>query len=161
MFKRCRCKYVVAWTCTGIGAIGMVWLWWRWHKNYVWIVNRIFMCVLVLHPNMVFIVWFIFVLDPAYSTHLLEFLQPLPTYMACKVAYIQKRVNCYGIDCGYLRHPRPDLLCLVSWKTQEVHDREVGEQDAGQHGEGINRRISQARTEPEYRVPTPLYIRRP
>ena|SRR5882757_8571389 len=35
-------RYVIAWLCTGIGAIGMIWLWWRWQKNYVWIVNRIF-----------------------------------------------------------------------------------------------------------------------
>ncbi|KAI6130980.1 hypothetical protein EV401DRAFT_1921695 [Pisolithus croceorrhizus] len=33
---------VVAWVCTGVGAGGMVWLWWRWRKNYVWIVNKIF-----------------------------------------------------------------------------------------------------------------------
>lgn len=33
---------VIAWVCTGIGGLGMLWLWWRWRKNYVWIVNRIF-----------------------------------------------------------------------------------------------------------------------
>lgn len=33
---------VIAWICTGIGGCGMIWLWWRWHDNYIWIVNRIF-----------------------------------------------------------------------------------------------------------------------
>ncbi|KAG6336218.1 hypothetical protein ID866_2869 [Astraeus odoratus] len=33
---------VIAWLCTGIGGFGMIWLWWRWQNNYVWIVNRIF-----------------------------------------------------------------------------------------------------------------------
>ncbi|KAI6157297.1 hypothetical protein BKA82DRAFT_994278 [Pisolithus tinctorius] len=33
---------VIAWVCTGIGGLGMLWLWWRWRKNYIWIVNRIF-----------------------------------------------------------------------------------------------------------------------
>lgn len=29
--------------CAGIGAIGMIWLWWRWRVNYVWLLNRIFL----------------------------------------------------------------------------------------------------------------------
>jgi hypothetical protein len=42
------CRFVVAWLCTGVGAIGMLWLWWRWRKNYVWALNQIFMYVKVL-----------------------------------------------------------------------------------------------------------------
>ena len=34
----------IAGTCTGIGAAGMLLLWWLWRKNYVWIVNKIFLC---------------------------------------------------------------------------------------------------------------------
>lgn len=34
---------VIAALACGIGASGMVWLWWRWRKNYVWLVNRIFL----------------------------------------------------------------------------------------------------------------------
>lgn len=34
---------VVAATACVIGAAGMVWLWWRWRRNYVWLVNRIFL----------------------------------------------------------------------------------------------------------------------
>ncbi|KAJ7759391.1 hypothetical protein DFH07DRAFT_918984 [Mycena maculata] len=35
--------FVVAWVCTGLGAIGMVWLWYRWRLNHIWIVDNIFM----------------------------------------------------------------------------------------------------------------------
>lgn len=28
---------------SGIGAAGMVWLWWRWRANFVWLLNRIFL----------------------------------------------------------------------------------------------------------------------
>jgi hypothetical protein len=34
---------VVAAVLCGIGVLGMLWLWWRWRDNYVWLVNRIFM----------------------------------------------------------------------------------------------------------------------
>jgi hypothetical protein len=36
---------VVAGICCGIGAGGMCWLWWTWRMNYVWLLNRIFLCV--------------------------------------------------------------------------------------------------------------------
>jgi hypothetical protein len=29
--------------CAGIGALGMIWLWFRWRANYVWLLNRIFL----------------------------------------------------------------------------------------------------------------------
>ncbi|CZR60542.1 uncharacterized protein PAC_10438 [Phialocephala subalpina] len=34
---------VIAGVCCGIGAIGMSWLWYKWHQNYVWLLNRIFL----------------------------------------------------------------------------------------------------------------------
>jgi len=34
--------YIAAF-CSGIGAMGMIWLWWRWRANYVWLLNRIFL----------------------------------------------------------------------------------------------------------------------
>lgn len=33
----------IAGACCGIGAGGMLWLWWTWRKNYVWLLNRIFL----------------------------------------------------------------------------------------------------------------------
>jgi hypothetical protein len=39
---------VVAGICCGIGAGGMIWLWWTWRMNYVWLLNKIFMSVFTL-----------------------------------------------------------------------------------------------------------------
>jgi hypothetical protein len=36
---------VVAGVCSGVGAAGMIWLWWRWRQNYVWLLNKIFLCI--------------------------------------------------------------------------------------------------------------------
>jgi len=33
----------IAGFCCGIGAVGMGWLWWRWRRNFVWLINRIFL----------------------------------------------------------------------------------------------------------------------
>lgn len=41
---------VVAGVCSGIGAAGMIWLWWVWRQNYVWLLNKIFLCVPLPHP---------------------------------------------------------------------------------------------------------------
>ena len=29
--------------CCGVGVSGLLWLWWRWRGNYVWLINKIFM----------------------------------------------------------------------------------------------------------------------
>lgn len=34
--------YVAAVAC-GIGIVGCLWLWWKHRKNYVWVINRIFL----------------------------------------------------------------------------------------------------------------------
>ena len=33
----------VAGSCCLVGGAGMVWLWWRWRRNYVWLINKIFL----------------------------------------------------------------------------------------------------------------------
>lgn len=38
--------YVAAFAC-GIGVIGCLWLWWTHRKNYVWVINRIFLPALM------------------------------------------------------------------------------------------------------------------
>jgi hypothetical protein len=38
--------YVAAFAC-GLGALGCLWLWWAHRKNYVWVINRIFMPALL------------------------------------------------------------------------------------------------------------------
>ena len=44
-------RFVIAWICTGVGAVGMLWLWWRWRRNYLWALNQIFMYVEVLEKS--------------------------------------------------------------------------------------------------------------
>jgi hypothetical protein len=38
--------YVAAFAC-GLGILGCLWLWWQHRKNYVWVINRIFMPALL------------------------------------------------------------------------------------------------------------------
>ncbi|KAF1847576.1 uncharacterized protein K460DRAFT_332728 [Cucurbitaria berberidis CBS 394.84] len=38
--------YVAAFAC-GVGVLGCVWLWWKHRKNYVWVINRIFLPALL------------------------------------------------------------------------------------------------------------------
>ena len=38
-------RFTVAWVCVGIGASGKLCLWWRWRKNYIWALNKIWMYV--------------------------------------------------------------------------------------------------------------------
>ncbi|KAH7408746.1 hypothetical protein DE146DRAFT_387887 [Phaeosphaeria sp. MPI-PUGE-AT-0046c] len=38
--------YVAAFAC-GIGVLGCLWLWWQHRKNYVWVINRIFLPALL------------------------------------------------------------------------------------------------------------------
>jgi hypothetical protein len=33
----------IAAICCTIGACGMIWLWYAWKRNYVWVINRLFM----------------------------------------------------------------------------------------------------------------------
>lgn len=33
----------IAFTCCLLGSSGLLWLWWRWRTNYVWLINKIFM----------------------------------------------------------------------------------------------------------------------
>ncbi|KIJ60775.1 hypothetical protein HYDPIDRAFT_116834 [Hydnomerulius pinastri MD-312] len=41
---------VFAWVCIRIGAVSMSWLWYRWNKNYVWVVDRIVILGLLISP---------------------------------------------------------------------------------------------------------------
>jgi hypothetical protein len=119
--------YIIAWICTGIGALGMSWLWYRWHKNYVWIVNRIF----------------------------------IPGLLNSLAGVISTLANVYGVQGGTFSETSKStiivtgaiaLICAVLFIVyhgillrglKKKHDKEVGEQIAGKHGEGINRRLSE------------------
>jgi len=34
-------RFIIAWVCVGVGAAGLLILWWRWRKNYIWALNKI------------------------------------------------------------------------------------------------------------------------
>ncbi|CAI6337318.1 unnamed protein product [Periconia digitata] len=38
--------YIAAFAC-GIGVVGSLWLWWKHRKNYVWVINRVFLPALM------------------------------------------------------------------------------------------------------------------
>ncbi|KAF2821570.1 hypothetical protein CC86DRAFT_302819 [Ophiobolus disseminans] len=38
--------YIAAFAC-GIGVLGCLWLWWKHRKNYIWVINRIFLPALL------------------------------------------------------------------------------------------------------------------
>ncbi|KAG2148145.1 uncharacterized protein EDB93DRAFT_1085110 [Suillus bovinus] len=115
--------YVIAWICTGIGSIGMIWLWWRWQKNYIWIVNRIFVPGLLNS-----LAGLISVLSNIYGVQ-------HGTYVITSTSSIIVTAGVAGV-CGCL------VLLYYFWLLRNIkkeHDREVGVEGAGEHGEGVLR----------------------
>ncbi|KAG1768932.1 hypothetical protein EV702DRAFT_1143639 [Suillus placidus] len=113
--------YIVAWLCTGIGGIGMIWLWWRWQRNYIWIVNRIFVPGLLNSLAGV-----ISVLSNIYGVQ-------HGTYSTTGESAIIVTVA-VAVVCGCL------ILLYQFWllgNIKKEHNREVGVEHAGEHGEGI------------------------
>ncbi|KAG2143170.1 hypothetical protein BD769DRAFT_1348213 [Suillus cothurnatus] len=113
--------YIVAWVCTGIGGVGMIWLWWRWQRNYIWIVNRIFVPGLLNSLAGV-----ISVLSNIYGVQ-------HGTYSTTSESAIIVTVA-VAVVCGCL------ILLYQFWLLRNIkkeHDREVGVERAGKHGEGI------------------------
>lgn len=113
--------FVVAWLCCGIGAAGMIWLWWRWNANYIWVTSKIF----------------------------------LPGLMNGLAGLISTLVNIFGVQDGQLSTTAKVTIIVVScttgvcglllvfyqlWLLRRVkaeHNRIMGEQAAGKHGEGM------------------------
>ncbi|CAK5262248.1 unnamed protein product [Mycena citricolor] len=130
--------FVIAFLCAGIGAAGMVWLWWRWNKNFIWLNNRIF----------------------------------LPGTLNSLAGIVSTLVNVYGVQHGeFIGSSKVTLIVTVAAAlicgtltllysavflrgVKRMHDREVGRERAGQHGEGIIEEIKRkaGEIEPEVRV---------
>lgn len=113
--------YITAWVCTGIGAVGMIWLWWKWRRNYIWIVNRIFVPGLLNSLAGV-----ISVISNVYGVQ-------YGTYsITSKSAIILTAA--VAVVCGCL------ILLYRFWLLANIkkeHNRQVGVEHAGGHGEGI------------------------
>ncbi|KAJ7750414.1 hypothetical protein DFH07DRAFT_546361 [Mycena maculata] len=113
--------FVVAFVCSGIGAIGMVWLWWRWSKNYIWLNNRVFL------PGATnSFAGVVSTLVNVYGVQHGEFVT------TSKVTLIVTAAAAGILGALTLTY---SLFLLKNVKRE--HAREVGCERAGRHGEGI------------------------
>ncbi|KAF9240027.1 hypothetical protein BU15DRAFT_46155 [Melanogaster broomeanus] len=113
--------YVIAWICTGIGGCGMIWLWWRWQNNYIWITNRIFL--------------------PGLLNSITGIISSLSSIFGVQDGVIGPAgkstlivTGAVAVICGSLE------LIYEFWLLRNIkkeHDREVGVEMAGKHGEGV------------------------
>jgi hypothetical protein len=112
--------YVVAWVCTLIGAAGMSWLWYRWRRNYIWCLNRIFL--------------------PGFLNSLAGVLSTLASVLGTQNATLSISskstiivTSAIAGICGILS---AFYMFVLIRKLKKQHDAEVGKQRAGKHGEG-------------------------
>ncbi|KAJ7253456.1 hypothetical protein C8J57DRAFT_1076667, partial [Mycena rebaudengoi] len=113
--------YVVAWVCTGIGAAGMLWLWYRWQNNYVWVLNRILMPGLLNS-----LAGLLSTISAIYGA------QSATLSVASKSTLIVT-ASTAGI-CGVLTL---FYMFVLIRGVKKQHDAEVGKQRAGKFGEGV------------------------
>ncbi|KAF7978392.1 hypothetical protein HWV62_785 [Athelia sp. TMB] len=113
--------FVIAWICTGIGAIMMIYLWYRWQKNYIWVVNRIFM--------------------PGLLNSLAGLLSTLSSVLGVQHSTLSVTskstiivVSAVAGVCGILVLFYQFVLIA---QVKKRHDQQVGKQRAGKHGEGF------------------------
>ncbi|KIJ10269.1 hypothetical protein PAXINDRAFT_86323 [Paxillus involutus ATCC 200175] len=111
--------YVVAWACTGIGGVGMLFLWWKWRKNYFWLKSSIFLPGL-LHS----LAGMILTIANIYGAQRGIFTQTSKATLFVTIAGV-------GI-CG--------LMCLLYRfilirRLKKQHEKQVGEQHGGKYGE--------------------------
>ncbi|KAJ7253463.1 hypothetical protein C8J57DRAFT_1076705 [Mycena rebaudengoi] len=113
--------YVVAWVCTGIGAAGMLWLWYRWQNNYVWVLNRILMPGLLNS------------LAGLLSTIASIYGAQSATLSVASKSTLIVTTSIAGI-CGVLTL---FYMFVLIRGVKKQHDAEVGKQRAGKFGEGV------------------------
>jgi len=114
--------FIIAWICCGIGATGMAWLWFKWWNNYIWVVNNIFMPGLLNS-----FAGIISTLSSVYGAQNHQFSSTSKSTIVV--------TGCAALICGVL------TLIYNNWLLATVkrrHDREVGRERAGKHGEGID-----------------------
>jgi len=112
--------YVVGWGCCGIGALGMLWLWWRWRNNYIWLVDRIFLpgCLNSLAGVISTLVNTLTAQDRTFSS-------------TARITLIV--TSSVTVVCGVL------VLVYSFWMLRRVkkkHDRHIGTFRVGKYGEG-------------------------
>jgi len=113
--------FIVAFLCTGIGIIGMGYLWWRWMKNYIWLVNRIFL------PGLMN------ALAGVLSTIVNIYGVQHGVFVTSSIVTISVTGG-VAVVCGLL------TLWYGVWllgRIKRRHAREIGNVKAGKHGEGM------------------------
>jgi len=112
--------FIVAWVCTGIGVLGMLWLWWRWRKNYLFALNKIFL--------------------PGLMNSLAGLLSTLASIFGAQHGQFSKTSKSTLIVTGASTVVFGILTAFYAlWLVRRVkvrHDREVGKQTVGKYGEG-------------------------
>ncbi|KAF5340264.1 hypothetical protein D9611_007825 [Ephemerocybe angulata] len=122
--------FVIAFICSGIGAAGMVWLWWRWMANYIWLLNKVFV------PGLLnALAGLLSTISNIYGAQEGQFSR------TAKITLIVTATSS-GILAGMVLFYQFWLLRRV----QNEHWREVGKQKAGRHGEGVLKGLTQSTT---------------
>ncbi|KAJ7447084.1 hypothetical protein B0H11DRAFT_2290258 [Mycena galericulata] len=113
--------YVLAWVCTGFGAAGMSWLWYRWHENYIWLVKRIFMPGLMNSLAGV-----VSTLSSVFGAHDADFSVSGKSTLVATASL----AGIFGVLTAFY------MLVLIRG-IKKQHERAFGKQHAGKHGEGF------------------------
>ncbi|KAK7052271.1 hypothetical protein R3P38DRAFT_3306060 [Favolaschia claudopus] len=125
--------FVIAFVCSGIGVLGMLWLWWRWSRNYIWLNNRI-----CLPGTLNSIAGIISTLVNVYSAQHGEF---VATSKITIIVTVVAAVICGGLTLLY--------GAVKLKKVRHAHNLQVGRERAGRHGEGILEEIKRKANEIE------------
>ncbi|KAI6032667.1 hypothetical protein F5J12DRAFT_180532 [Pisolithus orientalis] len=112
---------VIASVCTGLGSAAMVWLWWRWRRNYIWVVSRVFVPGLLNSVAGV-----ISTVTNAYETQ--------GNLSSSNVRATIVVTGTVAVICGV-------LVVIYQWvfirRLRKEHERIEGERDAGKRNAGV------------------------
>jgi pilus assembly protein TadC len=120
----------------------MLWLWYRWRANYIWLVNRVFMYVPTL-PFRSFAAQGMLTLPfrPGFLNSLAGVLSTLSSVLGTQHATLSISskstiivTSAIAGVCGILT---AFYMFVLIRNIKKQHDREVGKQRAGKHGEGF------------------------
>lgn len=125
---------VIASVCCGIGALGLLWLCFRWRRNYVWLLNRVFL--------------------PGATNALAGFISTLVTVYSQKEGQWSVTARVTGavevvilLVCGVLFVFSTLLLKRIKWK----HGKEMSRLEPGDEGflEKAGRKMQEPAAEPQ------------